>query len=46
MGGNLLQKVPQQALSILDTLRKLEIQENKIKKITEGDFEGKCKQIL
>lgn len=40
MGGNLLQQVPQRALSILDTLKKLEIQENKIKKIKEGDFEG------
>lgn len=40
LGGNLLQQVPQRALSILDTLKKLEIQENKIKKIKEGDFEG------
>lgn len=41
LGGNDLSSVPQKALSILDTLKKLEIQENKIRTISEGDFEGK-----
>lgn len=40
MGGNELTSVPQKSLSILDMLKKLEIQENKIKSIREGDFEG------
>lgn len=40
LGGNELTSVPQRALSIFDTLRKLEIQENKIRTIKEGDFEG------
>lgn len=40
LGGNDLSQVPQKALSILDTLKKLEIQENKIRTISEGDFEG------
>ena len=40
LGGNELTSVPQKALSILDTLKKLEIQENKIRYIAEGDFEG------
>lgn len=40
LGGNELTSVPQKSLGILDTLRKLEIQENKIRTIKEGDFEG------
>lgn len=40
MGGNELTAVPQKALAILDTLKKLEIQENRIRKIREGDFMG------
>lgn len=41
LGGNDLTAVPQRALSIFDNLKKLEIQENKIRVIKEGDFEGK-----
>lgn len=41
LGGNELTAVPQKALSIFDNLKKLEIQENKIRTIKEGDFEGK-----
>lgn len=41
LGGNELTSVPQRALSIFDNLKKLEIQENKIRVIKEGDFEGK-----
>lgn len=44
LGGNELTAVPQKALSIFDNLKKLEIQENKIRVIKEGDFEGKCKE--
>lgn len=44
LGGNQLSQVPQKALSVLDNLRKLELQENKIKRITEGDFEGESAQ--
>jgi len=40
LGGNDLTNIPQKALSILSTLKKLEIQENKIRTISEGDFEG------
>lgn len=40
LGGNGLTSVPQKALSILDTLKKLEMQENRISDIKEGDFEG------
>jgi hypothetical protein len=40
LGGNELTSVPQKALSILEMLKKLEIQENKIKIIKEGDFAG------
>ena len=40
MGGNGLTEVPQKALSILDTLKKLEMQENRLTDIREGDFEG------
>lgn len=32
--------MPQKALALLDTLKKLEIQENRIKVIKEGDFAG------
>lgn len=41
LGGNELTSVPQRSLSIFDNLKKLEIQENKIRSIKEGDFEGK-----
>lgn len=40
MGGNHLSAIPQRALAIFDTLKKLEVQENRIEIITEGDFEG------
>lgn len=40
LGGNELSSVPQKSLGILDTLKKLEIQENKIRVIKDGDFEG------
>lgn len=44
LGGNRLTKIPQKALSILDMLKKLEMQENGISEIQEGDFEGiNCK---
>ena len=41
LGGNDLNNVPTAALSSMDMLRKLEIQENQIGEIREGDFEGK-----
>lgn len=40
LGGNHLTAIPQKALFILDTLKKLEVQENRIETIKEGDFEG------
>lgn len=40
LGGNHLTKVPTQALRTLDMLKKLEMQENRISAIQEGDFEG------
>jgi Leucine-rich repeat (LRR) protein len=40
LGGNRLTSIPQQALSIFDMLKKLEVQENHIETIEEGDFEG------
>lgn len=40
LGGNHLTQIPQRALSIFDTLKKLEVQENLIESISEGDFEG------
>lgn len=45
LGGNELTRVPTQALSSLDLLKKLEMQENRITSIQEGDFEGEecCK---
>jgi hypothetical protein len=43
LGGNELSSVPKSALSSLDMLKKLEIQENRISEITEGDFEGMSK---
>lgn len=46
LGGNDLTSVPQRALSIFDNLKKLEIQENKIRVIKEGDFEGKAHSKL
>lgn len=45
LGGNELTSVPQRSLSIFDNLKKLEIQENKIRSIKEGDFEGKKTSI-
>lgn len=41
MGGNELTSIPTSALSTLDMLKKLEMQENRIQSIKEGDFEGK-----
>lgn len=46
LGGNELTSVPQRALSIFDNLKKLEIQENKIRVIKEGDFEGKSRTSI
>lgn len=40
LGGNHLTKVPQRCLQILETLKKLEIQENKIEHIVQDDFIG------
>lgn len=40
LGGNELTKVPTQALRTLNMLKKLEMQENRIASIQEGDFEG------
>lgn len=40
LGGNDLNSIPQKSLAILDNLKKLEMQENKISSITEGDFAG------
>lgn len=40
LGGNLLTAIPQKSLAILDMLKKLELQENRISDIREGDFEG------
>ncbi|XP_043803988.1 slit homolog 2 protein isoform X3 [Apis laboriosa] len=39
LGGNELTKVPTQALRTLNMLKKLEMQENRIASIQEGDFE-------
>lgn len=41
LGGNELTKIPTQALNSLELLKKLEMQENRISSIEEGDFEGK-----
>lgn len=47
LGGNGLTSVPWKALTILDMLKKLEMQENRISEIKEGDFEGKyCKSFI
>lgn len=40
LGGNELTAVPQKALALLENLKKLEMQENRISTITEGDFAG------
>lgn len=40
IGGNELNRVPTGALQTMDNLKKLEIQENKITTISEGDFIG------
>lgn len=41
LGGNELTAVPQKALALLENLKKLEMQENRITSISEGDFAGK-----
>lgn len=41
IGGNELNRVPTEALQTMDNLKKLEIQENKITAISEGDFIGR-----
>lgn len=46
LGGNELTSVPQKSLGILDTLKKLEIQENKIRVIKDGDFEGMANEHI
>jgi Leucine-rich repeat (LRR) protein len=46
LGGNELQSVPTSALSSFDMLKKLEIQENLISEISEGDFQGTCRMEL
>lgn len=40
LGGNELTSIPVNSLNILDTLKKLEMQENRITQIAEGDFKG------
>lgn len=40
IGGNELTAVPQKALALLENLKKLEMQENRITSISEGDFAG------
>lgn len=40
IGGNDLNRVPTDALTTLESLRKLEIQENQITELREGDFKG------
>lgn len=40
LGGNDLTAVPQKALALLENLKKLEMQENRIASISEGDFAG------
>lgn len=41
LGGNELQKIPSDAMSILEFLKRLELQENLISSIKKGDFHGK-----
>lgn len=43
IGGNELNRVPTEALQTMDNLKKLEIQENKITAINDGDFIGRLK---
>jgi hypothetical protein len=43
LGGNDLNSVPTAALSILENLHKLELPENRITEISEGDFQGERK---
>lgn len=43
IGGNELSRVPTEALQTMDNLKKLEIQENKITSINDGDFIGRLK---
>jgi hypothetical protein len=40
LGGNDLGSVPTAALSVLENLHKLELPENRITDISDGDFEG------
>ena len=40
LGGNELVRIPTASLSSLQMLKKLEMQENRIPAITEGDFQG------
>jgi len=46
LGGNELTRIPTQALSSLELLKKLEMQENRISSIKEGDFEGKINKLF
>ncbi|CAG2053326.1 unnamed protein product [Timema podura] len=46
LGGNELSAVPTEALSIMDTLKKLEMQENHITDIHEGDFEELASRVF
>lgn len=46
LGGNELTAVPQKALALLENLKKLEMQENRITSISEGNFAGKVTFIL
>lgn len=46
LGGNELTAVPQKALALLENLKKLEMQENRIASISEGDFAGKLIKCL
>lgn len=46
LGGNELARIPTQALNSLELLKKLELQENRISTIEEGDFEGKVDILI
>ena len=39
-------KIPTESLNSLELLKKLELQENRITSIQEGDFEGKVKNLF
>lgn len=45
LGGNELTRIPTESLKSLELLKKLELQENRITSIEEGDFEGKVSII-